>query len=77
MNYSSSLSSFDYQGTEDPTHMCAEEMATSDALTQTKRVLLDATNVPYVPTLFSTYNQPKEVRILHTRVVLLILIPVN
>jgi hypothetical protein len=52
---------FEYTGSEDPSHMCAEELSDDAALLRVKRVLLDVDAVPYVPELFSARNPPKPV----------------
>jgi hypothetical protein len=54
---------FEYVGTEDPSRMCAEELANNAALFRVKRVLLDVNAVPYVPELFSAQNPPKLVSV--------------
>jgi hypothetical protein len=54
---------FEYTGTEDPSHMCAEELSDEATLLRVQRVLLDANAVPYVPTLFSARNPPQPVSI--------------
>jgi hypothetical protein len=52
---------FEYQGTEDPSRLCAEEISDAAALGRVKRVLLDVDAVPYVPKLFSAQNPPNPV----------------
>jgi hypothetical protein len=37
---------FEYQGTEDPSRMCADEISNDAALLQVKRVLIDMDSVP-------------------------------
>lgn len=59
---------FDYRKIEDPLQMCVEELASGEAFMQTRQVLLDVTAMPYVPMLFATKNQPKEVSTLIARV---------
>jgi hypothetical protein len=54
---------FEYMGTEDPSHMCAEELTDEVALIRVKRVLMDVNTVPYVPGLFSARSPPKPVSI--------------
>jgi hypothetical protein len=44
---------FEYIGAEDPSRMCAEELADDNALIRVKRVLLDVNAVTYVLELFS------------------------
>jgi hypothetical protein len=54
---------FEYTGSADPSHMCAEELSDKAALLRVQRVLLDVDTVPYVPKLFSARNLPKPVSI--------------
>jgi hypothetical protein len=54
---------FEYIGAEDPSWICAEELADDAALIRVKRVLLDVNTVPYVPKLFSAQNPPKLVSV--------------
>jgi hypothetical protein len=54
---------YEYTGAEDPSRMCAEELADDAALLRVKRVLLDVDAVPYVPGLFSARSPPKPVSI--------------
>jgi hypothetical protein len=44
---------FEYTGSADPSHMCAEELLDEAALLRVQRVLLDVDAVHYVPKLFS------------------------
>jgi hypothetical protein len=57
---------FEYVGTEDPSRMCAEELADDAALVWVKRVLLDVEAVPYVREGFSARNhlEPVSLRLL-------------
>jgi hypothetical protein len=52
---------FEYMGAEDPSRMCAEELADDAAIIRIKRVLLDVNIVPYIPELFSAQNPPEPV----------------
>jgi hypothetical protein len=54
---------FEYKGTEDPSRMCAKELADEATLTRVRRVLLDVDAVPYVPQLFAAQNPPKPVSV--------------
>jgi hypothetical protein len=44
---------FEYTGSDDPSRICAEELADEAALLRVQRVLLDVDAMPYVPKLFS------------------------
>jgi hypothetical protein len=52
---------FEYTGTADPSHMCAEELSDEATLQRVQWVLLDVDAMPHVPKLFSTRNPPKPV----------------
>jgi hypothetical protein len=54
---------FEYQGAEDPSRMCAEELTDKAALRRVGRVLLDVDAVPYVLQLFTAQKPPKPVSV--------------